>query len=256
MENKQKKKSINTVIYLLLCVMLASVVLVSAFTVASRRGRGGQGDGTDSSTSGDSTVTDSADSTADSASTTTADSDNNHTTNDKNPTDTTDGKKTNADTSEDEKPASADIRYFVIPAVGNISKEFEIDVPVYSLTMNDYRAHTGVDIAANLGEEVIASSGGVVSKIWNDPMMGSSITIDHGDNIYTTYKNLAPGSTDSLSVGDRVMMGQTIGAIGESALIEIAEEPHVHVEMTVDGSYVDPLEYMSVSMDAANIYED
>lgn len=246
MENKQKKKSINSVIYILISAMLVGIMLISAFTVASRRGQEGQIDTTDTHNSDSTESTDTADTTENKPPVDTSEKQD----------DTTDNKKTNTDTVEDEKPTSTDIRYFVIPTVGSISKEFEIDVPVYSVTMNDYRAHTGVDIVANVGEAVVASSGGIVSKIWVDPMMGSSITIDHGDNIYTTYKNLVPGSSDSLKVGDKVMMGQTVGAVGESAIVEIAEEPHVHIEMTVDGRYVDPLEYMSVSGEAENIYED
>ncbi len=253
---KKETKSINTVIYLLMASMLVLVVLVSAFTVASRRGAGqnppiGSDVTGDETTSGDETSggTDSKPSAGTDAVTTAP-------VTDKKPEDTTDSKKTNTGSAEDEKPASTDIRYFVVPAVGSISKDFETDIPVYSLTMNDYRAHAGVDISAEIGSDVVASSSGIVAKIWNDPMMGYSITIDHGDNIYTTYKNLAPDSSGSLSVGDRVEMGQTIGAIGESALIEIAEAPHVHVEMTINGNYVDPIQYMSVSRDGADIYED
>lgn len=247
---KKNAKSINTVLYILIASMLILVVLVSAFTVASRRNPPMGSDTDVVTTSGEESTKltenkPSSDTNTESVPVT-----------EKKPDDTTDSKKTNAEIPEDEKPASTDIRYFVIPAVGSISKEYEIDIPVYSLTMNDYRAHAGVDISAEIGSDVVASSSGTVAKIWNDPMMGSSIKIDHGDNIYTIYQNLAPDSTGSLTVGDRVEMGQTIGAIGESALIEIAEAPHVHVEMTVDGKYVNPIEYMSVSRNEADIYED
>ena len=251
---KKQTKSINTVLYILMASMLVLVVLVSAFTVASRRGAGQKpsvGSDTGNVTTG---LKETANDTENKPSTQ-KDTETAPVTSAKSE-DTTAGKKTGAEISGDEKPASTDIRYFVIPVVGSVSKEYEIDIPVYSLTMNDYRAHAGVDISAEIGSDVVASSSGIVAKIWNDPMMGNSIKIDHGDNIYTTYQNLAPESTGSLAVGDRVEMGQTIGAIGESALIEIAEAPHVHVEMTVDGKYVNPIEYMSVSRNEADIYED
>lgn len=251
---KKQTKSINTVIYVLMASMLVLVVLISAFTVASRRGAGQNPPA--GSDSGEVT-TDNREFAKDTETGPSVGSnDETSPSGETKPADTTDSKKTNNEIPENEKPVSTDIRYFVIPTVGSISKDYEIDIPVYSLTMNDYRAHTGVDISAEIGSEVVASSSGIVAKIWNDPMMGSSIKIDHGDNIYTTYQNLAPDSTGNLAVGDRVEIGQTIGAIGESALIEIAEAPHVHVEMTVDGKYVDPIEYMSVSRDAADIYED
>ena len=143
-----------------------------------------------------------------------------------------------------------------MPVVGTVAKNFEIDVPVYSLTMNDYRAHTGVDIAASIGDEVVSASSGTVCKIWNDPLMGRCVTIDHGDDIYTTYMNLAEESAAELEVGARLSMGQSIGAIGESAIIEIAEEPHLHLEMKVNGNYVDPLEYMGITPEQDMAYED
>ena len=43
--------------------------------------------------------------------------------------------------------------------------------------------------------------------------------------------------------GVTVKAGQTIGYVGESAMVEIAEEPHLHFEMTVNGIAVDPLAY-------------
>lgn len=42
-------------------------------------------------------------------------------------------------------------RVFALPVDGIPGKAFETDIPVYSITMNDYRAHTGVDISASVG---------------------------------------------------------------------------------------------------------
>lgn len=260
MENKLKKTSINTVIYLLLAAMLVCVVLVSVFTVSSRR-RGNAGTATDTAggivtspiTDGG-TVSDNSPSdilTKDTA---------------KLPSDTA-SADTAASASKPEDtlpvaagskdaPAAVDIRYFVIPTAGTVAKEFEIDIPVYSLTMNDYRAHTGVDIAAPIGTDVVSASSGTVCRIWNDQLMGRCVTVDHGDAIYTTYMNLAQDSASHLKVGDKLSMGQSIGAIGESALIEISEEPHLHLEMKVNGAYVDPLEYMGIASLQETVYGD
>ena len=48
-----------------------------------------------------------------------------------------------------------------------------------------------------------------------------------------------------VSEGQRVSRGQQIGTVGETAMLELAEEPHLHMEMTVKGLAVDPLEYFS-----------
>lgn len=260
MENKAKKNSINTVIYLLLAAMLVSVIGVSVFTVASRRNTKIPVDTNGSVT--DSTTDTSKDSVKAESETSQTPSQNTE------PIDSTAPQKDRAETKPvpDTKPASVTeaedvevskgMRYFVIPVAGTVSKDFEIDIPVYSLTMNDYRAHTGVDIAAPIGCEVVSASGGTVCKVWNDPLMGKCVTIDHGDGIYTTYMNMAEDISPDIDVGVRVSMGQTIGAVGESSLIEIAEEPHLHLEMKVNGEYVDPLEYMGVASPQEAVYSE
>ena len=86
--------------------------------------------------------------------------------------------------------------------------------------------------------------------------MGRSVTIDHGDGIYTTYQNLAEDIAEGIEVGGTVEMGQVIGYVGDSALVEIAEEPHVHLEMKINGDYVDPLDYVTVSGDLEIYYND
>ncbi|MBE6611452.1 MAG: hypothetical protein E7632_03065 [Ruminococcaceae bacterium] len=253
MENKQKKRSIHSVIYLVLAAMLVSIVGISIYTVASRR--------KPVNPDGESTVLDSHETTrpieTDAPETKPADTkapDPAVTT----PAETT-APVTTADTAASvtpsEVPTSVGLRYFVLPSAGSVSKEFEIDIPVYSMTMNDYRAHTGIDIAASLGSEVVSASSGIICRVWNDPLMGRSVMIDHGDGIYTVYKNLADELAVGMDVGVSVTMGEIIGAVGESALVEIAEEPHLHFEMQVNGVYVDPLDYIEANAGADETYE-
>ena len=257
MENKSSNKSITRLIYSLMAVMLAVIVGISAFTVSSRRR--GETEDTSSGTSDTSADADSADtknspSSSDSAGTTVNTPDTSKGTDTSSAPDETSSNPTSADTGD--VSALKELRYFVMPVVGSVAKEFEIEIPVYSLTMNDYRAHTGVDICAPLGSDVVAASSGTVCKIWNDPLMGCSVTIDHGDNIYTTYMNLSKELDPFITVGADVAMGQALGTVGESALVEVAEEPHLHLEMKVDGKYVDPLDYMGVSSEQDMSYED
>ncbi|MBQ8716578.1 MAG: M23 family metallopeptidase, partial [Clostridia bacterium] len=63
-------------------------------------------------------------------------------------------------------------------------------------------------------------------------------------NAYTIYKNLSVTLPDSVKVGAAVKAGDVIGTIGESAMVEIADEPHLHLEMTVNGLQVDPTDYL------------
>ena len=56
-------------------------------------------------------------------------------------------------------------------------------------------------------------------------------------------KNLAKELPDGIAEGVTVRAGQLIASVGESAMIEVADEPHLHFEMTVADLSVDPLEY-------------
>lgn len=257
MENKIRKKSINTVIYLLLAAMLVCVLFVSIYTVASKRPGAKTDDVTsvpDTTTEKTSVTTDASISTDAAVTDDSADIDVDVDADDEPVDAVVEDTLPTAETGDEELPVTVDVRYFVSPVAGMTSKDFEIDIPVYSLTMNDYRAHTGIDIAASLGSEVVAASSGVVCRVWSDPMMGQSVTIDHGDEIYTTYMNLSPEIAEGITVGAKVTMGQIIGSVGDTSLTEIAEEPHLHFEIKVDGQYADPLDYIAVSEIPENSY--
>jgi len=129
---------------------------------------------------------------------------------------------------------------FVLPVVGDISIDFSDTVPVFSQTMNDYRTHLGVDISASLGSDVVAVADGTVTNVWEDPFMGTCVSIEHSGNALSIYKNLDPSVKDGIIIGASVKSGDVIGAIGESAMNEIAEEPHLHYELKVDNKHVDP----------------
>ena len=87
--------------------------------------------------------------------------------------------------------------------------------------------------------------------------MGYCIAIEHSGNCFTIYKNLAEELPEGIAEGSKVRSGQLLAAVGDSAMVEIAQEPHLHFEMTVDDLAVDPLEYFdektlkSLSIDAS-----
>ncbi|MCD7788674.1 MAG: M23 family metallopeptidase [Firmicutes bacterium] len=133
---------------------------------------------------------------------------------------------------------------FIAPVDGVVSKEHSDTVLVYSLTMNDYRTHTGVDIASTDGAEVVAAADGVVLSVWSDPMWGYCISISHEGDAVTVYRNLTESSIKGIASGDIVYKGEVIGTVGESAIYELADEPHLHFEMTIGGVSVDPCDYI------------
>ncbi|MCQ2424112.1 MAG: M23 family metallopeptidase [Clostridia bacterium] len=147
-------------------------------------------------------------------------------------------------TDEPAEQVSNTLPLFELPVDGAISKDFAVDVPVFSLTMEDYRTHAGIDIAAAVGDPVRAAADGIVGKIYDDPFMGTCLTILHSGGAVSIYKNLAEATAPGIAVGTAVTAGQEIGYIGETALLECAEETHLHYELTVAGKNVDPTDYL------------
>ncbi len=152
-----------------------------------------------------------------------------------------------------EKPVSGEIEEFelALPAQGVVSKGHDATIQVWSETMGDYRVHLGVDIATEKGAAVYAPAEGTVEKIWDDALMGRCVAISHGDDIYTFYKNLDSALESGIEEGATVKLGQKIGEVGSTSLAELADEPHLHLEMTVGGLAVDPRDYFSSDAEAS-----
>ncbi len=170
-------------------------------------------------------------------------------------TEDTSASQESGKTDESTAPAAEEIKptavpdplpSFIAPVSGMLMKAHSVDVPVYSTTMEDYRTHTGVDIAASAGAAVRASADGIVSEIWEEPMMGHCVSITHSGGAQSVYKNLSPETPQGITVGTAVTAGTIIGAVGESALAEIAEESHLHYELHIDGVSADPADFMLI----------
>ena len=123
-----------------------------------------------------------------------------------------------------------------------IMKEFASDKLVYSETLKEWITHLGIDIKAEKGTEVKAAEAGTVKAIKNDPRYGLTIIIEHNQNYQTLYANLL--TTEFVSEGEKVKKGQTIGTVGDTAVYEIVDEPHLHFEIIKHGVNQNPLDYI------------
>lgn len=143
-----------------------------------------------------------------------------------------------------ETPTDALPTEFLLPVSGVLLSVHDSDLQVFSPTMQDYRVHLGIDIATVAGATVSAMADGTVSQIWDDVRMGRCVAIKHAGDSYTIYKNLVAEHPEGITVGATVKTGDAIGTVGDSAMVEIASEPHLHLEMTVKGIQVDPTDYL------------
>ncbi len=142
---------------------------------------------------------------------------------------------------ENKKP---DKLTMVSPVVGDVTKHHSIDTPVFSTTLNEWRVHTGIDIATDEGAEVYAAADGKVTKIYSDARYGKTVEITHDSGIVSVYSNLA-ATNIAVKEGDTVKSGALIGTVGDTSLSELAEEAHLHFGVKVEGVSVNPLDYIS-----------
>lgn len=130
------------------------------------------------------------------------------------------------------------------PVSGETVAEYAMDCLSYNQTTRDWRVHNGVDIAAETGTEVLAAADGVVYTTYTDDIMGTTVVIRHDGDYTTQYASLSEEL--QVSAGDRVVLGQAIGTVGETALIETTMGPHVHFSVLYQDAAMDPAEFLTL----------
>ena len=131
------------------------------------------------------------------------------------------------------------------PVEGETIASYAMDCLSYNETTRDWRVHNGVDIAAEAGTQVLAAADGTVTRVWEDETMGYSVEIRHEGGYTTRYSSLA--ETIAVEEGDTVTMGQAIGLVGDTALVENVLGPHVHFSVTSQDAPMDPADFLSLS---------
>lgn len=98
----------------------------------------------------------------------------------------------------------------------------------------EYSFHGGADYAAAEGTRVLASRGGRVSEVGNDPIVGAYVVVDHSGGFQTLYGHL---SSIAVSLNDEVRSGMILGAVGSTGMVT---GPHLHFEIRQNGRSRDP----------------
>ena len=128
------------------------------------------------------------------------------------------------------------------PVKGEVLRGFSLEVLAPDPTLEDWRTHDGLDIAAPVGVDVLAMGAGTVKEVYEDGLMGTTVVVDHNNGLVSTYCNLA--AEPAVAVGDRVEPGTILGTVGETAIAESGMSSHLHLETSLEGAGVDPLEYL------------
>ena len=130
------------------------------------------------------------------------------------------------------------------PLTGETIYDYAMDVLSYNETTRDWRVHNGIDIAAEAGTTVCAAADGTVYTTYVDDTMGTTVVIRHQDGYVTTYSSL--DSELLVQPGATVTLGQAIGTVGNTAMLENALGDHLHFSVTCYDKPVDPVLFLSL----------
>ena len=106
--------------------------------------------------------------------------------------------------------------------------------PIYGAV----RFHAGVDLAAPYGTPVYATSSGLIIVAGSCGGYGQCVAIDHGGGVVTVYGHL---SRVDVYAGRRIGSGQELGLVGSTG---VSTGPHLHYEIRINGSPVNPRPYL------------
>lgn len=145
------------------------------------------------------------------------------------------GNNTSSNTNSSISNTSSGLRW-PLQVAGTITSYFG---PRTSPTAGASSYHKGIDLAAPTGTSIVsAGSGTVVTAAYNSGA-GNYVMIYHGNSTYTVYMHC---SSLKVTKGQEVKSGQVIATVGSTG---ISTGPHLHFGVSKNGSYVDPLKYVS-----------
>lgn len=120
---------------------------------------------------------------------------------------------------------------FIKPLDGEITSPFGVRRILNELPRN---RHNGVDLEAEMGEEILSSNAGIVVLVDELYFSGKSVVVDHGRGLYTMYFHL---SRIDVEEGQRVKKGEVLGLAGSTGR---STGPHLHWGVRLHDARVDP----------------
>ena len=124
------------------------------------------------------------------------------------------------------------VNFSVYPVTGRISSKFGVVSSIRS------GAHTGLDIAVSRGTPIKVAASGTVTFAGYSGSYGNLVKVSHGSGVETWYAHC---NAIYVSEGDYLVAGDVLGEVGSTGN---ATGPHLHLEIRIDGTPVNPQNYM------------
>lgn len=124
----------------------------------------------------------------------------------------------------------------ILPTAGLLSSRFSQNR--FHPILHRFRAHAGIDVHAQEGTPILAAANGVVKSAARMSGYGNAVVLDHGFGYSTLYGH---ASQLLVKAGQRVRRGDVIAQVGSTGL---ATAPHLHYEVHVRGTPVNPMDYV------------
>lgn len=165
-----------------------------------------------------------------------------------NPTDKTDDDTIKIDNVDDENGSNTDVSTDAVVFADPV-KEMNVLHTFgfyYNSTLNTYYEHEGIDLSAEEGAEVYATTDGTVTAVYTgDVLTGGQIVLSGEGGIVTTYSFIDP--VEGLVAGSNVKKGDLIATVSAPTGGEYKDGAHVHIEVSLNGTRVDPENYLAAT---------
>ncbi len=122
------------------------------------------------------------------------------------------------------------------PVIGWVTSEFGYRISPFT---GKRESHKGIDIATEIGREVVAPADGIVVSAAKEKSMGNLVKISHGNGMVTIYGHLLKKS--NIKKGQKVKRGDVIGYVGNSGR---STGSHLHYGVCINGVYVNPRRHL------------
>lgn len=133
---------------------------------------------------------------------------------------------------------------FILPVENYTTVCLYTDALAFNQSLNRYSSHKAIDFMGNEGTKVFCVYDGVVKSVENSLLTGVTVTIDHGDGLYTVYNSILDG--ENVTVGQSVKQGDVIGVISTTNRQEYKDGAHLHFETIENGVSINPEKYLTL----------